>query len=98
MRRALHTAAGRLNSAVRNQAEDAVDTESPIASENNSEVLTILRSLQQQVSALQARQASQDQVTPQAQVEASPGDNGSSTSTPRSTKRRLPRDLVVSQY
>lgn len=70
MRRALHTAAGRLNSAIRNQAADTDDTENPIASENNSEVLTLLRSLRQQVSALQA---SQSQATPQAQVEATMG-------------------------
>lgn len=92
--RRLSTAVGRLNSA-RNQTSVATDdAEPPIASEGDShgEVLSVLRSLQQQVSALQAQQ----QAT-QAQVEVSPRiTDGSTSSTPNSTKRRLPKELVVS--
>ena len=91
--RRLSTAVGRLNSA-RNQTSAATDDpEPPIASEgeSHSEVLTVLRSLQQQVSALQAQQ----QAT-QAQVETSPRGTGGSTSSTPTTKRRLPKELVVS--
>ena len=74
------------------------DQEDPVGSEGSSsnEVLSILRSLQQQVSTLQAQQASQTQQAVQPQADASPSSSRSATSTPGSVKRRLPKDLVVS--
>lgn len=98
MRRPLtSTSNRRLNS----QAEDddgSPEIPIPVTTVSESiEVLTILRSLQQQVSAIQSQQATNSQhSTPQTPVQASPGENGSSGGTPGSTKRRLPKDLVVS--
>ena len=72
----------------------ATKTEQPIP--EGSEVLSILRSLQQQVSTLQAQQ----QAIQVSQAEVSPrgdGDSRSVSSTPISTKRKLPKELVVSQ-
>ena len=58
----------------------------------NSDILTILRSLQQQVSSLQAQQQQQQQQATQAQAE-------SSIQLPKRTtpnkKRKMPRELVV---
>lgn len=92
-RRLLQTAVGRLNCS--RDSSITEDTEQPIASEveSNTEVLTILRSLQQQVSTLQAQQqATQAQACPQ----GTQGTGSSTASTPNSAKRRLPKDLVVS--
>ena len=91
-RRALNVTSGRT------QAEDdngSPEIPIPITTVSEStEVLTILRSLQQQVSAIQSQQATNSQhSTPQTPVEASPASSGG---TPGSTKRRLPKDLVVS--
>lgn len=90
----LTTTAASGENSTRGQANPAAtDTEQPIP--ESSEVLSILRSLQQQVSTLQAQQ----QANQVSQAEVSPrgdGDSRSVSSTPISTKRRLPKELVVS--
>ena len=84
--------------ATRSQARDNAgsdEEEHPIENGevgSNGEVMTMLRSLVQQVSTLQAQQEAT-----RAQAEASPRANGSTAaSTPTPAKRRLPRELVVS--
>ena len=96
VRRAIFTAASRLNRSQTGGDADAVNSISNESS-SNSEVLTILRSLQQQVSAMQAQQQQQQQNTnaQEATQVASGSPSASARSTPSSAKKRLPRDLVV---